>query len=250
MKAIKFLSILLLAIILLNSCSAFEKKSEIKRQKLFTGSQGTLFWANYDATKRGSMIFVEPNGKVRVLAENPPDAAIQSITSITTKFKKGEEIDANLVFETSKSIAELGKKTASVNMLRDALYRLNEIYYATKDERDETKKLLNKALDKDISAFNTLLSNNSTDNKIITLNELSSNDLKDLFQLIINNAKEMNIEEANASVKIEESKSKSNIEESKKKIIQLELLKEIYEKSKDSLTNKEQKEYLDKILKF
>jgi len=124
-----------------NHSSARKKAGSVQIPK-FAGEKGTLTWAHYDASKRGSMTCVDPDGNVRILAENPPDVAIQSITDISAKvgeIKGVGSVDAAL--KTQRSIAELGKRTVAVNMMRDALYRLNEMYYSSVDR---TNKLLQK----------------------------------------------------------------------------------------------------------
>lgn len=210
--------------------------------------QGTFMWSYYDATKRGSMMYLDPQGRVRVLAENPPDAAIQSITSITANANIDGKVDASLAFNTAQSIAELGKRTAGVNMLRDALYRLNELYYATKDEKAD---ILDKLLSHENNIDNFIKFNNiNLDFKSLTKTTISEDSITSIFKRIIDNAKEINIEEAKASILIEESKSKSEIEKYKKETADLVLAKEIFEKAKDSLTTKDFKIYLDKLLQM
>ena len=125
MKTKNYLHLTLL-IILLSSCSAFRNasfqnnkavgKAGIIRVPQFTkyvkdkngkaiDTLGTFMWSHYDATKRGSLMYIDKNGRIRVLAENPPDAAIQSITSITANANIEGKVDASLAYETSKSIA-------------------------------------------------------------------------------------------------------------------------------------------------
>lgn len=138
-KTIKAISVLSL-LIMVNSC-AFKNnmavgKAGVTRIPQFTyDEKGTFLWTHFDATKRGGIIYITPENKIRVLAENAPDAAIQSIVDISAKMSGVKEINAELALNTQKSIAELGKRTASVNILRDALYRINELYYSTYDDK-------------------------------------------------------------------------------------------------------------------
>ena len=263
----KYITILLLFLIVFSSCKT-QKPATIERQFLFTkGGKGTFFWSQYDATRRGSMMFVDNKNRVRVLAENPPDVAIQSITSITAKLKRGEKIDATLALETNKSIAELGKRTASVNMLRDALYRLNELYYATKDEKEEilnklinsksfkitftkdaitntnTTKILKSIEDSNSTLDDTLLLFGNDDTKHLLATTISNNKIIETFQKIIEASKEIAFKDA--TIQLEENKAK--LAESTKETERIKLMKVLYEKVKDSLTKKEAKAYLDKL---
>ena len=61
-----------------------------------------------------------------VLAEVTPDAAVQKTLEVLAKAKAGEQVDAETQLKTASTIAQLGQRTANVNMLRDALYRLAE----------------------------------------------------------------------------------------------------------------------------
>ena len=124
MKKLTTLIIIIVTSLILSSCGSINesrKVAGISKQELFLDGAGeiepTLFWAHYDATQRGSMLYVGRDKKVRVLAENPPDAAIQSIVKIGAELKGIEGIgDAELALETQKSIAELGKRTAAVKI--------------------------------------------------------------------------------------------------------------------------------------
>ncbi|MGG8495805.1 hypothetical protein ACQY1Q_05275 [Tenacibaculum sp. TC6] len=202
-------------------------------------TQETFMWSHYDATKRGSLMYLDKKGNIRVLAENPPDAAIQSITNITAKTKINDKVDAELALSASKSIAELGKRTAAVNMLRDALYRLNEMYYATKEARDENREIIKKAIENKNNDFlNKFMV--TEDTAIQSIKEISMDELVALFTTIVNNAKEIAIKEAESDAMIK-------VNEVDK--IRLDLLKEMYDKVKDTLTKKETIEYLKKISK-
>jgi hypothetical protein len=78
-------------------------------------------WLNYDATRRAGFIFTGDTQE-RVLSEPAPDVALESVTSLMAKVK-GNEMTA----EVQEGIVELGKRTASVMILREALYRLGEM---------------------------------------------------------------------------------------------------------------------------
>lgn len=116
--------------------AAFEKKpannnSGIIRGKRFTQGS-TFFWSYFDASKRASLISANQNGKLRVLAENPPDMAFSSVKNIVSALKlevATVKVGAESRVELAKEVVQLGQRTAIVNILRDAMYRLNESFY-------------------------------------------------------------------------------------------------------------------------
>lgn len=61
-----------------------------------------------------------------VLAEVTPDAAVQKSLDLLGKAKVLDKVDAETQLKTASTIAQLGQRTANVNMLRDALYRIAE----------------------------------------------------------------------------------------------------------------------------
>jgi hypothetical protein len=126
---------LLLVVItsLLTSCQTVNRvftrspangRAGIVRATKFT--EGTLFWSHFDATKRSAIINVDSTGNAIVLAEVTPDAALQKTLEIAGKASVLSKVDAETQLKTASTIAQLGQRTANVNMLRDALYRLAE----------------------------------------------------------------------------------------------------------------------------
>lgn len=112
------------------------KNSGIVRMPQYTnknGDTGGFYWSTYDATRRSSFIKMDP-GRITVLAEVQPDAALELARSFSAtanaKMAKGDlsSGDVNLQSASFQSIAELGKRTIAVNMQRDALYRLSEMF--------------------------------------------------------------------------------------------------------------------------
>lgn len=247
MKKLTTSIIILVTTLILSSCGSINesrKVAGISKQKLFLDGSGeiqpTLFWAHYDATQRGSMLYVGRDKKVRVLAENPPDAAIQSIVKIGAELKgvKGIE-DAELAFETQRNIAELGKRTAAVNMLRDALYRLNELYYANQDAEEA---LRNKLLDKDFLVFQKY---HKTLDSITNSSKIS---FSDLFTKVIESAKEISTNESTASQVLAKAESKASIAKSEALKLKVKLLQDIYDKIKETTDEEEAKKIFNKII--
>lgn len=94
--------------------------------KNFKSEQGN-YSISYDASKRGSIISIDKDGKIdKILAEVQPDVALSNAIDFTSKLKKGESFDAEQITKITESLTILGERTAAVNILRDALFRLEE----------------------------------------------------------------------------------------------------------------------------
>ncbi|NML57918.1 hypothetical protein [Chryseobacterium cheonjiense] len=94
-------------------------------------NKGSNYQMSYDATRRGAVISLDANGKIsKILSEVQPDAAIATTTDITSKLtgklKTGDSVSAEQITKIAETLSKLGERTAPVNMLRDALYRLEE----------------------------------------------------------------------------------------------------------------------------
>lgn len=138
MKNIIFITKVLIVIFFayqLTSCSSMSKISKIKNQ--YGKTKATH--VSYDASRRGSLIY-ENDGKMTMLSEPPPDIATKLATDLGAKVNGVDELDIEAYLSTSKEIASLGKRTASVNMLRDALYKLSEMRMSGNIDAD-TKEL-------------------------------------------------------------------------------------------------------------
>jgi hypothetical protein len=102
--------------------------SRIHIQKLGGSPQkheAETYLAAFDATTRGSVVHVDRSGELRVISEVPPDAVIASVVELSTKAAGQLSPEASAHF--AESVTALGKRTAAVNILRDALYRLGEM---------------------------------------------------------------------------------------------------------------------------
>ncbi len=103
-------------------------RSGVIRMKQFNDTLGTYFWSHFDATKRSSLNFIDRKGNVRVLAEVQPDAALERVTDLVAS-AEWEGVSAETKVTVATTMAELGQRTAPVNMLRDGLYRIAELRY-------------------------------------------------------------------------------------------------------------------------
>lgn len=98
---------------------------------------------SYDAMRRGSIVSFDSTGKMRILSEVQPDAAVTQTTDLTSKLsaklKNRDSISAEQLTKITESLSVLGERTAAVNMLRDALYRLEEHCINFPDKCSEEK---------------------------------------------------------------------------------------------------------------
>lgn len=120
---------------LITSCTSINqsrKVAGISRQELYTTQVNnkvlpTLFWSHYDATQRGGIYLVNADGTVKIISENPPDAAINSTIDALAKVKVGDNIDVGAKLSAVKTVAELGKRNASNYMIRDLAFRIESL---------------------------------------------------------------------------------------------------------------------------
>ena len=116
----------LLVLVSLMSCN-IRHKATLKELQ----NKGSNYQMSYDATRRGAVVSLDNNGKIdKILSEVQPDAAIATTTDITSqlaaKLKSGVDVSAEQITKIAETLSKLGERTAPVNMLRDALYRLEE----------------------------------------------------------------------------------------------------------------------------
>lgn len=123
MKKLLFLPAIL---ILLTSCGAFHKATleELK-------NTSSNYQMSYDAMRRGTVLSINKDGEIsKILSEVQPDAAIAKTTDITSKLagkiSDAESVSVEQMTKITETLSKLGERTAQVNMLRDALYRLEE----------------------------------------------------------------------------------------------------------------------------
>ena len=118
--------------------TTFNKKSANGSASIIRGrqldSQGTFFMSFYDATKRSSTMFITPEGQLHVLSENNPDAATNRAFDLINKLhflSAKDTIGASNQLSMAKTIVQLTEKSPADILVRDALYRLNEMYLNT-----------------------------------------------------------------------------------------------------------------------
>ena len=107
-------------LLVLSSCAGHRPIT----QKLDT-TNGS-YHISYDATRRGNFITLAEGKVITSLAEVQPDVALANALELTSKLKQGEKLDAEQMTKITESLTVLGERTAAVNILRDALFRLEE----------------------------------------------------------------------------------------------------------------------------
>jgi hypothetical protein len=107
--------------LLLFSCATHQTKiTELKNSR-------SNYLASFDATKRGSIISFKENGEIdKILSEVQPDAVIASTIDFTNKLSITDKLTSDQIVKITESLTTLGERTANVNILRDALYRMEE----------------------------------------------------------------------------------------------------------------------------
>lgn len=111
---------------LLASCNT-EHQAIVRELK----NSSSNYQMSYDAMRRGAVLNIDEKGKInKILSEVQPDAAIASTTDLTNKLAaqmpSGQSVSLEQITKITETLSKLGERTASVNMLRDALYRMEE----------------------------------------------------------------------------------------------------------------------------
>lgn len=125
--------------------------ASISRISLFQNNgtvEPNVLWSQFDATKRSSLIAVLPDGqgkvKVRVLAENTPDAALEAVTKITNSLKN-DKLEINSALEFSRNIVQI-KRSSYVDNFRTISYRISELINNDGKIDPDIKDLLNELI--------------------------------------------------------------------------------------------------------
>ncbi len=123
MKTKMIYFILLLPLFFLSSCS-----HRMLMKKLVETEKLEAKISSVDASKRNAyFIYDKVNNRIITLSEPPPDAIIQQATDLVNKLKLDPKVDTEQSVKLTESVIQLGQRTVAVNVLRDALFRLNEM---------------------------------------------------------------------------------------------------------------------------
>src|SRR5690606_206288 len=130
--------ILFIGALFLSSCGVIRSKqfnsnatSSISRVSLYTNEgkvAPNVLWSQFDATKRGSLIAVLPEDSkinVRVLAENTPDMAVESVKDITGSINY-EGVEISSAVKLTKNIAQIQRSSTTQSLLAIS-YKISEM---------------------------------------------------------------------------------------------------------------------------
>jgi hypothetical protein len=84
------------------------------------------YWMTYDATRRAGF-YIQREGHPMVLSEPAPDAAYSKLIGLAAE-AKGDGGGASMKLDYSQNVVELTQRHVTVMMLREALFRLSELY--------------------------------------------------------------------------------------------------------------------------
>lgn len=87
----------------------------------------TVYWSHYDATQRSGLYLVQPDGRVKILSENPPDAAVTTAITALASAQYKDSLRAEAAFTAIKSVAELGSRNATNYLVRDLAFRIESL---------------------------------------------------------------------------------------------------------------------------
>lgn len=113
----KKLAAAMLALASLSGCAALTPPYSIRELK-----KGTNYIVNYDASRRGMIVYVSNSGRVYACSEPVPDVSVSSTGSLkaTTPQSAGGEATVGA------TQAELQGRDSAVLLARDAMYRICE----------------------------------------------------------------------------------------------------------------------------
>lgn len=138
---------------LFSGCAVFKLPTATVDRLRINEGKGNAFVAAFDASSRASVVSIDKTGKLTVVAEVPPDVIVSSTVELLGKISaanKSGEITGEAQVRITEAVTQLGRRTAAVNILRDALYRLQEMRNNTAlSEHDE--KLFSKVLEAAVS---------------------------------------------------------------------------------------------------
>lgn len=123
-------------------CGSFEPPSKV----VYLPDQ-KVTWVDSDATRRSAFLVPGKDGKppIVIAAEPPPDAAMATAAALTGKLNYSglsAEASANL----TQSITQLGTRSESVMVLREGLYRIQQMVTDGQLTGDQAVPLFNQVL--------------------------------------------------------------------------------------------------------
>jgi len=157
-KKIIINSILFVIILIFTSCKVFQgggmstrnsnKRSGIARVAQFTDKKTTLMWAHHDPTQRQTLMFVDENGQIKILAEQSPDAGVTNSSDLSGKAKVSDKVDAEALLKFQAQLEKLTNRTSSLMITRETLYTMRELCFNGIITKTELVSMYEKFLEK------------------------------------------------------------------------------------------------------
>lgn len=141
----------------LASCSAEKNHpANAKPLSMFSNEKKSAYLVDYDASRRGSIVYIDyETNKINIISEPPPDAMVSVLSELDAKVDVTGKVSAELANKYAETITQLGKRSVADNILRDALYRLNEYKLNFGSFDADSKELFNRILNVAESIANT-----------------------------------------------------------------------------------------------
>lgn len=148
LRIMKSVFCILIILALVSSCKLFEKSNRNIAPPKFGSINKSSGFMVYDATRRGSFYMIDYDSNIiKVLSEPPPDVVTSLIAEMKNKLKSGEKYTVESEIKYTEAITQLTKRTASVSILRDALYKLAEIKISNRTIDSVTANIFFKTLE-------------------------------------------------------------------------------------------------------
>jgi len=130
----------LLSLVFLSNCRTFSRPAVHK-----SIIENEVYWMNYDATRRGGMIYKDADNKIHFLSEPSPDVAMEITDKYLGKINY-KEIQGEASAELAENMILLGKRNSTIMFLRESLFRLNEMTVNGTFTKIEAEKLFKEIL--------------------------------------------------------------------------------------------------------
>lgn len=111
-------------------------------------NKNNLMVIDYDATRRGTYVFKNKEGKIIFVSEPSPDVAKELTASLGLSAGTiGKIVDPNLRVEYASKVIDLASRSQTLQVLRESLFRLSEMGASTDLSVETRVQLFQKVLD-------------------------------------------------------------------------------------------------------
>ncbi len=162
----KKLILIMLGVVFLSGCSGYNSRAE-----LITTDKVDV--VDYDASRRGA--YIKKDGTIKICAEPAPDVAVAIANQF--QFVKG---DTQATLNLTESINKIANRSNTLELMREAMYRVCELHFNTAINKTEAKNLLAQIIDKGFAAAVIELGTSSNKAIMAISNSTLSNEQKEL----------------------------------------------------------------------